>query len=250
MVAAALARVAKKDNLRQHHIEKLVDLVSRLDEVLDGLGFCLSEEPDQLSQWRGYADDGHGIAIGFDSEYLESLSEFLKGKNEPSFTLGRAEYEADEHDAQVEPTYRKAKEFIDQGALDYPGIRGLLDSRTKEEVEADRKRWEKAFRSVSFTMLALFAKLYLLKSPAFREEKEWRLIAYRGKTGDDGCEYHAALDRIVPYRTFNLHDLDVQPIREVILGPKHITPIPVIEDLLRQSGYANVDVRTSAASYR
>lgn len=33
-------------------------------------GFCLSEEEDLLSQWRGYADDGQGVAIGFSKVFF------------------------------------------------------------------------------------------------------------------------------------------------------------------------------------
>jgi hypothetical protein len=39
------------------------------------VGFCLSEEGDLLSQWRGYADDGCGVAIGFESSFFSDLTE-------------------------------------------------------------------------------------------------------------------------------------------------------------------------------
>ncbi len=32
---------------------------------------CFSENPDVLSQWRGYADDGRGCCIGFSKEQIE-----------------------------------------------------------------------------------------------------------------------------------------------------------------------------------
>ena len=38
------------------------------------LGACFSESEDQLSQWRGYAQNGKGLAIGFDKEILETLN--------------------------------------------------------------------------------------------------------------------------------------------------------------------------------
>lgn len=40
---------------------------------------CFSESKDKLSQWRGYAQDGKGIAIGFNKDVLEELywSSFL-----------------------------------------------------------------------------------------------------------------------------------------------------------------------------
>ena len=34
---------------------------------------CFSEKEDCLSQWRGYADDGKGMAIGFNKKVLEQL---------------------------------------------------------------------------------------------------------------------------------------------------------------------------------
>ena len=33
---------------------------------------CFSESKDKLSQWRGYAQDGKGIAIGFNKEFLRN----------------------------------------------------------------------------------------------------------------------------------------------------------------------------------
>ncbi len=39
---------------------------------------CFSREPDLLSQWRGYANDGNGVAIGFDERMF---SGFLGSKD-------------------------------------------------------------------------------------------------------------------------------------------------------------------------
>lgn len=250
MVLAAVARVAEKDGLAKSYVEKLLEFISDFDEFMEGLGFCLSEEPDQLSQWRGYADDGAGVAIGYSKEYLDALASYLGDQGMPSFTVGKVEYEMEKHDAHVEPTYRKAREFIDQGVFDFPGVYGLLDPRSEKEKVDARKRWQQLFRNMYFTMFSLLFKLYLLKSPAFQEEREWRLIAYLNKNGNDECEFHVKRDRIVPYKVFKLHELNVMPVNEVVLGPKHITPISVIKDLLRKSGYGEVKVSKSAASYR
>ena len=35
---------------------------------------CFSESENQLSQWRGYAKNGKGLAIGFDKKILEKLN--------------------------------------------------------------------------------------------------------------------------------------------------------------------------------
>ena len=36
--------------------------------------FCLSEKSDDLGQWRGYADDGKGISIGFNSASFKLIN--------------------------------------------------------------------------------------------------------------------------------------------------------------------------------
>src|SRR5688572_10740032 len=36
-------------------------------EMSEALGFCMSGDGDVLSQWRAYAGNGGGVAIGFDS---------------------------------------------------------------------------------------------------------------------------------------------------------------------------------------
>ena len=33
--------------------------------------FCVSKDKDVLSQWRSYANDGQGVAIGFDVDFIE-----------------------------------------------------------------------------------------------------------------------------------------------------------------------------------
>lgn len=56
---------------------------------------CFSEKMDCLSQWRGYADDGKGISIGFCKKMLESFPKWKEIKvGDMSFT---------------EPTYRVSK---------------------------------------------------------------------------------------------------------------------------------------------
>lgn len=41
-------------------------------------GVCFSESKDQLSQWRGYAQNGMGMAIGFDKNILDELNSINK----------------------------------------------------------------------------------------------------------------------------------------------------------------------------
>jgi hypothetical protein len=250
LVASAIARLAEKDSLDQDTIRHLQDSIGGLEQIIDGLGFCLSEDGDLLSQWRGYASDATGVAIGFSTEYLNWLSETSIGRDEPGFTLQQVVYEPSAHESLVQPTYLQVKQLIDAGALKIYRSRGLLDTRTDAEIAQENAANRKAYSQLSLRLLSLFSKLFHLKAYAFREEREWRLLSYLVKGGEDFCSYRAVHDRLIPYRQVALVGLERTPIREVILGPKHNTPPKVVEDFLKQNQYGVVQVRRSEASYR
>jgi hypothetical protein len=73
-----------------------VDQVAALNTLADGLGFCLSENGDMLSQWRGYAADATGICIGFSPVYFRELDNKYKTDKQPRFTLTKVEYDLSE----------------------------------------------------------------------------------------------------------------------------------------------------------
>lgn len=253
LVAEILARIAEADGLDQVATHRLQKAVSQLEKCIDGLGFCLSEEGDLLSQWRGYAADATGVSIGFSKDYLDRFAEASRIPENTGFTLQKIEYDREKQESLIKPTYIKIKELINKGAFESLGlrsIRSLLDTRSDDEVKNDNERINKAFSQLSMTMLTLFAKLFLLKTTAFHEEREWRLISYFVKVSDDICSFRALNDRIVPFREFELIESGKGSIVEVIIGPKNITPNYVIESLMKQSGFANVKVLHSKASYR
>jgi hypothetical protein len=83
LVARAIARLAERDSLESKGFRLLQRIIVLLELAFDGLGFCLSEKDDLLSQWRGYAADATGVSIGFSKEYLKRLAKkmvvFLEG---------------------------------------------------------------------------------------------------------------------------------------------------------------------------
>lgn len=229
--------------------QQLQQMLELFDDLFDGLGFCFSEERDLLSQWRGYAEDGSGVCIGFSTAYLEWLAEDRTDPEKPGFSLQKVKYEPNEHEAEVAPAFTEARRLIGEGAFNLSGILGLLDIRTEDEVEAERKRIERAHRHLSFALLGLLPKLYLLKTRAFREEREWRLLSHL-VNGDKDCSYLVKNHRIIPFRAIDLRELERKPIVDVILGPKHSTPDRVIEQFLQCNGFGEVRVLRSEATYR
>lgn len=251
LVASAIVRLAEKDGLDKNHVRRLQEAIEVFERIIDGLGFCLSEDGDLLSQWRGYAANATGVAIGFSSEYLNCLSDAGKGRTASGFTLQKVAYDPSEHELRVEPTYSQVKQFIKDGAFKTPGMTGLFSlGSTDQELKQKDMAIQEAHSKLSQTFLLLFSELFRLKAFAFREEREWRLLSYLVKSGKDACLHRAVENRIVPYREFGLVELERSPIAEVILGPKHGTPTKTVEDFLQLNHYGAVKVRRSEASYR
>lgn len=246
LVASVIARLAEKDSVDQDASRRIQDGMRILENFVDGLGFCLSEDGDLLSQWRGFGADATGVSIGFSTVYLNWLSG-EKRKSESPFFLSQVEYEPSAHESSVAPTYRKVKQLIDAGAFRIPSGPGLVENQTVEEI---MKTFDSLHAQAARELTNLFTKLFRLKAYAFREEREWRLLSYLLRNGEDHCLHRVVHDRIIPYRKIELVELERHPVAEVILGPKHGTPTKVVEDFLKLKGYGLVKVRRSEASYR
>jgi hypothetical protein len=252
LVASAIACLAEKDSLDEAHIRRLQDGIRFIEEIVDGLGFCLSEDGDLLSQWRGYAGDATGVAIGFSSEHLDCLSKVSLSRHKPGFTLEKVEYELSAQEARVKPTYSVVKQFITDGAFNTPGRGGRRvnsflspDKLGQEEVAIQQPR-----SKLDEALISIFPQLFRLKAHAFREECEWRLLSYLVENENGHCSHRVVDNRIVPYREFGFAELAPSPIAKVILGPKHGTPPKIVEAFLRHNNYGTVKVHRSEASYR
>ena len=249
-MAQAIARLAGRDKLEQRLIDQIQTQIGWFDGIIKGLGFCLSEESDLLSQWRGYASDATGFSIGFGREYLEKLGAEFRTEERGSFGLLKVVYTDEDHDQAVSPAYEEVKRLIKAGAFKRMGRRGLLDTRSDEEVATEDKPIRDATNNASMAIFTLLTSLYLLKSKAFREEHEWRLLTHLTNSDDDTCLYRCTSTQVIPYRHYELLELAQQPIVDVVIGPKNPTPATVIRDFLFRTGYGKVEVRRSAATYR
>lgn len=250
IVANAIARLAEKDSLDQHSAHRLQMAVEASEKIIDGLAFCLSEDGDLLSQWRGYSANATGVAIGFSTEYLTKLSQTRLGKPEPGFTLQKVEYDPSAHEARVEPTYRGIKQLISTGVFRNPSLLELRIKQSNEEAQQEEAAIREAQAELPLRLLSLLPELFRRKAYAFREEREWRLISHLINNGEDHCAHRAVGDRIIPYREVKLMGIDGDPIVDVILGPKHATPPKLVENFLKLHQYGTVQVRRSQASYR
>lgn len=109
--------------------------------------FSLSEDRDSLSQWRGYGGDGAGYAVGFDGQALKSI---LRPKSRPP-TFARVD--------TVKVVYDEDEQH-------------RLLTRFAERWPSDGDR----LHDVATAALAELVFAPSFKHPAFREEREWRVV--------------------------------------------------------------------------
>lgn len=193
---------------------------------------CFSGEKDRLSQWRGYGSDGAGVALGFDTQYLQSSVVTEKSLRNMRFeTVG----------------YRRPqinKRFLRQILKEY--------DRTAPELFNHPELEERALFDIAFH-----------KNPGFREEDECRLAVWLRRddvkigspiVGDKGI-YKESIKYSAKDGQPVLH-IEVpidreEAIKEIVLGPSCKASRDDIIDYCRSiSKCNNLIISESRTSYR
>lgn len=231
--------------------ELVMDSVRGATRFLFAAGFCLSEEPDQLSQWRGYADDGFGFAIGFRREYFEALGSWYRDNREVGFGLTKVLYDETQYKNELDKILAGVEAALDDGALAHRSLLILA------EDDGSKAKREKASRRLISTLAPLMILCHHIKNPAFKEENEWRLLSMVTQRNpefkiaiDRLCDFRGPRDRLVPYRSVVFQDLGIAPIGKIVTGPRNISRKEYIDALLARHGFEDFEIERSSASYR
>ncbi len=238
---------------KQLHVDKELNdsigksFLDEIDKVFSSSGMyalpvisCYSLDADVLSQWRSYADDGKGFAIGFNPNDMLQLP------------------------------IRPLKVLYDQQAQ----IEELKET-IMALFEAERSRGMRFGHDFMKACFPLAVDFAAFKNPAFKEENEVRLVHvlnyYQsnnalllrddgGKEGGNefgervkGMDVQFRMRDNAPI-AFIEYDFTcegkVNPIKEVIIGPKNLVKQTSVSVFLETIGIASVTVKYSKASYR
>jgi hypothetical protein len=229
------------DRLRETVGAEFVDQITRPVAVgyLHGMQMigCFSLDGDMLSQWRAYAQDGEGFAIGFSPKLIEMPAKQL-----------RVLY--DENDQ----------------------IQELLDN-FMHIYEVEKSFGFKYGEKFQGHLFHIGLDLCAYKNPAFREEREIRLthvcgmvpagksikivalgaISQSGERLSDALEtrFRVRKSVIIPYVVADYTNKGaVNPIKEVVLGPQNENDPVNVDIFLNTMGVSEVAVRKSTAPYR
>ena len=235
------------------HKEDALAQLKQVISLISAIGFCVSEDGDLLSQWRGYADDARGIAIGFDRDALRAAAEEESGED---FIVRLAPVGYDEKllTEVILPDLNPIVEHYNLGKMNPPRCGTLLMPLTEEELEAEQLRYQKASNDLFRMLFRIANYAYMVKALFFKEEKEWRLFSLL-TTSDKGlmlsnARFQPSSDKLKPFREFPLKGFAPNIVKEIVLGPRNLTPIEVARLFLDSQGFDHVLLRRSIGSYR
>ncbi len=224
---------------------------------------CFSSESDLLSQWRGYSNDGKGVAIGFYSRNFV-LAKDLKNIKYNKIIYDMNSVKLELHDYIIEKLKKanlKAKNTL--------SISPYMDA-------------------INDIISGMVYNAIFYKNPAFQEENEWRLVFYpfgnirnllishkskdlssnqlfydrmyesieyekdyngliRGK-----IQFRCTDEKIISYVDMNFDSIKEYMIADIIIGPKSNIDDKDLRLFLMSNGYdlSKISIRKSKATYR
>jgi hypothetical protein len=216
-----------------------INILKKTLSVLKDLSYaniyvcCFSYKSDLLSQWRGYGNNGDGVAIGFEVNKL------------------RDSIPPPVHNTIIEYSRQNQKKELEEViaiALDYALLKHSEFGYTKIEA---KKYLPEALVSILNTFTPRF------KDIGFKEEDEFRLIydpEYQLRYKEKNEEIPQKLFRtnskhLIPY--IELKPLNKNfPIQEIVIGPSlHKDRIKKgVQELLLNNGYKDVKITHSKIS--
>jgi hypothetical protein len=208
-------------------IESFVDVLGRLWGMYI-FSCSFSAQGDLLSQWRGYCGTGNGYNIALN---LEKLKTFCQ-----------------QHGYMLRPcVYEK----VDQENLLRPIVQRLFEGGFDDmSIESLDERIIKASDSAAYTVRE---QAPFLKDYAFREEEEWRLVAYVNSHEDPRWKARPGKTSLVPYIEIDFSSA-VEMISHVTVGPgpfnRDKLGFITKQHMLKSGLDINVNAKISTVPYR
>ena len=162
-----------------------------------------SSSGDDLGQWRAYADNGRGYALGFDTQLLEDsyTRQKTSPQNSEAFVMTYNNAELDGMQEQI----------ID---LIFPLV-SLAVGRNLDNAAC------LAYLADLYTWLSVYALRFAVffKHPAYANEREYRFLETYGADVTPPVSFRARPYSLISYREFNWKSVNAAALREIVIGP-------------------------------
>ena len=115
--------------------------------------FCLSEKRDDIGQWRGYADDGKGISLGFKRNYLDYVLQIFCSLPDADFNF-----------------------FFDKVKYSKTEVRDFFENTAELSKITDDMFGDQVMEVFENCFAASLWHAPFFKNETFKVEKEWRIV--------------------------------------------------------------------------
>lgn len=224
IVMNVVTKLSMDNTLDQNRLNKICESIFLNGDFASKFISSFSADGDSLSQWRGYAGDGTGFAIGFETSkmQLDTALCLVNANDQYSIKLNRVIYDRNEQFDIMEAEIR----------------RFLLS--TSDPIES--------------AILSGFASIF--KHPGFKDEQECRII-YTPPLFTATLD-HLSLElchrdngkNMIPF--FKWPFPTPYPITKIVFGPKNVTTQEAIVRLLQDNGFSteSIQIARSETPYR
>jgi hypothetical protein len=193
---------------------------------------------DELGQWRAYADDGRGYALGFDTRVLENA--FAKASDVGRFS--NSTFPVTYNDAQLVGVHRQ---FIDT-------VFPLLTLPSGRQLPRDAIVEYMTDLSVTLAMHVARSVLFY-KHEAYSNEQEYRFLQlHRADVPPPEVKFKSRSYALVRYREFDWRSVAPDAFKRIIIGPSADQPrtVQLARDCLRSFNPGDVEIISSKIPYR
>lgn len=261
--------VAEKGGKDSAAVRLALGEISRIESSLhDGKArrvyvTCFSAKSDSLSQWRGYGNSGGGFAIGFDRKLLADLRYKVESVKDPLSVL-RFQVDADDR----QPSAQAANpfgvdEFLEKSFVGWGKTEDVTDvsygnSNAQDLCNRLVRRivhYQAGSIDISavwpqiFTAMSALEQLCLVKSNAFKDEREWRVVVAEVSRKPILEFRPSSTLGVVPYIVLRLPS---KAIKSIVVGPGRHGKLRAesVKQLLAQLGMSDVEVINSEVPFR
>jgi len=202
----------------------------------------LSRNPDDLDQWRSYADDGRGVAIGFSPKLFQPIEKLHVDPRRNTFA-GQVRYVNAQTSARHARGFDKASSILDAAML--YARRHLRDQAIGTEFLKQLAR--------SVVAAPLIWNALTCKHPGYKHEAEMRLVIlgqaseFRGKLSK-----RTRNGKTIPYIPYDVPLRVPGTIAEIVIGPAALSGTEAkVRRILKSAGVIYpVRMRRSSIPYR
>jgi hypothetical protein len=196
---------------------------------------AFSSNGDELGQWRAYADNGRGYALGFDAKRLEDA--FVNAGE-----INHLTFDVTYDDAPLASAHRRLIEMVGP-LLTVPSGIQLPPGAIPEHMEQ-----LSLVLAIDVMGTALF-----YKHEAYKCEQEYRFLqVHRADTPAAEVKFRTKAYSLARYTEFDWRSVAADALQSIVIGPAadHAKTCQFATDCLRAFHKGQVEVKRSKIPYR